>query len=141
MIQVVDCLLLVLCVELLCPKNRRLEVATSRVERVGLVVTRRVQRHGLLLLVDRRDRQLGRLLLRKVGSSLKRKRSSLRNSNRVRATRRVLLEMVLRYMGVGGSKVTSLLPARGNRSGELYSSLCWLHRRVGQKLRLVWRRS
>ena len=140
MFQMVDRLLLVLCVELLCPKNRRLEV-TSRVERVGLVVTRQVQRHGLLLLVDRRDRQLGRLLLRKVGSSLKRKRSSLRNSNRVRATRRELLEMVLRYMGVGGSKVTSLLPARGNRSGELYSSLCWLHMRVGQRLGMTWRRS
>ena len=83
-------MLLMLCVELLCPKNRRLEVTTSRVERVGLVVTRQVRRHGLLLLVGRGDRQR-----RKVGSSLRHSR--------------VLLVKTF-------SLYRDLLPRRGNRS-------------------------
>ena len=99
------------------------------------MVDRQVLMHGLLLLW-----QVGRRRVCGMLSGLL-KRSSVRDTTSARVTRRELLEVVLRCMGVGGSKVTSLLPDRGNRSGKLCASLCWLHRRVGQKLRLVWRRS
>ena len=132
LIQVSNCLLLRL--RLVCPK-KRLGVATSRVERLGLVVARQVLMHSLLLLWQVSRRRVCGMLSRLL------KRSSVRDTTSARVTRRELLGVVLRYMGVGGSKVTSLLPARGKRSGELFSSLCWLHTRVGQRLGMMWRRS
>ena len=134
MFRVVDCLLLVLCVELWGPKNRGLEVTTSRVERLGLVVTRQVRMHGLLLLwlVARQGKGSSRSrLLREIGSSCIHRN---RGSNSLRK----LLEMVLRWMGVGNSNGMDLLLIRRNmpRGGSNWVD-SWLHRGVGERLRVI----
>ena len=80
LIQVVNSLWLVL--RLVCPKKRlMLEVTTSRVERLGLVVPRQVLMHGLRLQVGREGSMRSRLLPRDRGNSF-------RDSNRVSNPRR-----------------------------------------------------
>ena len=117
------------------PKKRlRLEVTTSRVERLGLVVTRQVRMHGLLLLwlVARQGKGSSRSrLLREIGSSCIHRN---RGSNSLRK----LLEMVLRWMGVGNSNGMGLLLIRGNvpREGSNWRD-SWLRRGVGERLRVI----
>ena len=56
--------------KLVCPKKRlKLEVTTSRVERLGLVEPRQVLMHGLWLHVGREGSMRRRLLPRDRGNS------------------------------------------------------------------------
>ena len=119
---------------LVSPKKRlRLEVTTSRVERLGLVVTRQVRMHGLLLLwlVARQGKGSRRSrLLREIGSSGK-------HRNRWSNSLGELLEM-LRWMGVGNSIEMGLLLIMG--SMPMWDSNwrdCWLHRGVGERPRVI----
>ena len=84
----------------MCPKKRlRLEVTNSRVERLGVVVTRQVRMHDLLLLW-----MVGRQRVRK-GSKRKRLQreigSSWRHRNRGSNSRREFLEMDGALIDVG----------------------------------------